>query len=259
LYSDKGGFMIIPWVVTTSDDYLHLMPEFAARFNEFVGAYKIDVLCFEKPPALPKNFNIISLGRQKDFGRLFTDPVIPYFKKMKSEFFFHVLDDYMITNYMNHDLLQEIFDYCSGKNIKLSKVDFHFTVQTRGHTGITNKILLSDEDVAYRSSLQAACWRTEYWRKLLVPGRNIWQFEKAGSRECMNDGAFIFGSNKKNKILRYHNASHLGRMKKFKNLSSSPSKKDNEPEEGKLYEIKYIKKQTKKKRKKRKLLKRRRA
>lgn len=206
--------MKIPWILTTSDNYLHLLPEFALHFNKNVGTYKVDVLCFNKPEyVLPNNFNIISLGKQSDFGRLFTDPLIPYFSDLKSKFFFHILEDYWVTKPMNHKLLKNVFKYCIKNKIKLSKVDLYSTVQWRTHAEVEANILLSDQNVGYRSSLQCALWRTDYWRKLLKPGRNIWQFEKKGSSECLNDGAFVFGSKKENQILYYHNSSHRGKMK----------------------------------------------
>jgi len=206
----------IPWIVTTSDDYLDLMPEFALRFNEYVGVFDVTVLCFKKPEHLPKNFDVVSLGKQADFGDLYTDPLLPYFSTLKSKFFFHLLEDYYMTDYMNHRLLKRTFKYCLKNNIRPSKIDLYGTVASRPHTSITNNIILADQNTSYRSSLQGACWRTEYWKELLVPGRNPWQFEKIGSGERANDGAFVFGCNYENSIVKYRNKSHRGKFKKSK-------------------------------------------
>ena len=70
--------------VTTCDQYLFLMEVFPYFFNKYWSeTQEIDLLCYKKPEiSLPPNFNIVSLGCQKDFGRACTTALIPYFESM---------------------------------------------------------------------------------------------------------------------------------------------------------------------------------
>jgi hypothetical protein len=55
------------------------------------------------------------------------------------------------------------------------------------------EIIVSDQDAPYRSSLQAAIWKREYFSAMLQPGRSPWDFEERGMEEHMNDGKLILG------------------------------------------------------------------
>lgn len=185
-------------IVITSDKYLQLMPEFAERFNQYVGGDNVvDVLCYEKPIGLPANFNICSMGVQPE-GKDWTTAMMPYFAKQEYPFML-LLEDYFITAPIDHDTLNYIAQYhTEWDKIDLSKDRAYFD-----HREMDNGVVISSQYARYRSSLQAAIWRPSYFRKFLKPGRNAWQFELEGEREAMGDGAIILGTTKG--ILQYNN------------------------------------------------------
>jgi hypothetical protein len=55
------------------------------------------------------------------------------------------------------------------------------------------KIIESDQQARYRSSLQAAIWTRDYFVSVLKPNRSPWAFELLGMHEQMNDGRRILG------------------------------------------------------------------
>jgi hypothetical protein len=55
------------------------------------------------------------------------------------------------------------------------------------------KIVVSNQDAPFRSSLLPAIWKADYFRQLLKPGRSPWAFEMLGMHDCMNDGKLILG------------------------------------------------------------------
>ena len=62
-----------------------------------------------------------------------------------------------------------------------------------------------------RSSLQAAIWRKDYFLKLCVDGRNPWEFELTGEKECMGDGKTILAV--KRNVLSYDNMANKGMVR----------------------------------------------
>lgn len=220
--------MIIPWVVTTSDAYLHLMPEFAIRFNEFIGTYKVDVLCFERPERLPDNFNVISLGKQQDYGKVYTDPLIPYFNNLakENEFFFYLLEDYYISRPMKHESLKEAFKYCKENNLTIDKIDLSENISRHPHEVIQGTGILKANNFArMKCSFQAACWRTEYFIKLLTPNLTIWNCEKVASNKAKGDNANIFGFTEDLIPLEYYNEYYKGELRKIGRRKQSRQKR----------------------------------
>jgi hypothetical protein len=55
------------------------------------------------------------------------------------------------------------------------------------------QIIVSDQHAEYRSSLQAAIWKRDYFLRLLKPNRSPWDFERIGKDELKNDGKIILG------------------------------------------------------------------
>lgn len=193
------------YVVATSDNYRYLMPEFADRFNKFIGTNKCDVLCYQPPPKLPSNFNIVNMGIQPE-GKVWTTPLIPYFASITKPFVL-LLEDYFITELMDFKLLSKITDtQLYWDKIDLSQDRTHYP-----HSMVSPEVLLSSQYARYRSSLQAAVWKPAYFRNLLRPGLTAWQFETEGEKRTMHDGARIFGTI--DGILKYDNAMLKGETK----------------------------------------------
>jgi hypothetical protein len=189
-------------IVITSDKYRHLMPEFAERFNKFIGMNKCDVLCYQSPPELPDNFNIVNLGVQPD-NKIWTTPLIPYFQDI-TEPFMLLLEDYYITAPIDDYTMMDIYNNCVWDKIDLSTDRTHFQHFAFGD------VVVSAQTARYRSSLQAAIWKPEYFREFLKPDRTAWEFELLGEKEAMGDGANILGTT--TGILKYDNVMLKGQI-----------------------------------------------
>ena len=176
------------FIVTTCNEYDHLMPGFAHQFNLHWPGEKVDVLCYRKPPQLPINFNIVLLGKQP-YHQVWTTPLIPYFEQLKEELFILMMDDAWpfadvdYTKYCTAQLLMEA-NHQSGRchlhastGIEVAEFMQGFNVMLQGSQ--------------YRTSLHSSIWDREYFLKYLKPDRTCWQFEVKGMKEAYNDGALI--------------------------------------------------------------------
>jgi len=192
-------------IITTCDQYMHLVSVCCHRINKFWPGQDIHVLCFETMPNLPKNVTQHSLGKQEDFGNLWTDPLIPWFDKFEDEYFILMLDDYHIT--AKPDPMMDELSWTDT----LDKFDLSNDRANFPHISITPWLIESEQTARYRTSLQAAIWKTSYFRKFLVPGRTIWEFELLGEEEAMNDGGLIMGT--REGLLKYKNVMLAGRKR----------------------------------------------
>ena len=200
-------------IVTTSDKYLFLLPEFAVRFNRYVSKlFCVDVLGYVKPDfVLPENFMFHSLGRQEDFGGTWTTGLIPFFNRQR-EIFLLLLDDYYITSCDVMALLQA--EQYMGNYPDVMKFDVSRDRAQFPYYPVPGRpfMIVSTQNAPYRASLQAALWRPDYFVKLLVEGRNPWQFEIEGSKERMYDDATILGTTAG--IMQYDNVVLKGKIMK---------------------------------------------
>lgn len=183
-------------ICLTSDSYVHLMKGFADCFNKHWGD-PVTVLGY-KPPIekLPDNFEFVSLGEQPP-DHDFTTGLIPYFKELKDDYFCLFLDDYYVTKVDKERL--GIAESAVTLPLILScfhpieKFDLSYDRMNFPHTEFDNGVILCAQDARYRTSLQAAIWRTSYFRRFLVPHRTPWEFELLGEKKAMNDDAIILG------------------------------------------------------------------
>ena len=195
-------------IVTTSDGRKDILRGFAARFNRYWDAeQRVDVLGFEPVSGLPDNFRFHSLGRQSDFGKIWTDPLIPWFDALEDEPFVLMLDDYWITDYVNGVRVAMLYNMVYSTMADKADLTQDRFNHPHKDTGFGN-VLVSTQTARYRTSLQAAIWRTGYFRRYLAPGRSIWAFECKGYREAFNDGATILGT--VDGVVKYENVTVNG-------------------------------------------------
>jgi len=192
-------------IVTTSNAYVHLLPEFSQRFNHYWGEQQeVTVLCYDKMVrGLPANFTIVGLGKQSDFGKSWTDAMIPFFQSLKDKHFIHLLDDYYLTAKVDHNKLKMAEELMDKGADKFDLTRDRANNECRWLAGYADKVVMSEQYATYRTSLQAAIWKTEYFLKYLKPARTAWDFEVVGYREAYGDGAVILGT--PGGILEYDN------------------------------------------------------
>ena len=187
---------------TTSDKYLDLLPGFCEAFNWIWGPDPVTVLGYSQPKSeLPKQFTFISLGPQPA-GKDYTTALAEYFSTVRDEYFVLLMDDYFMKRVDHHLLRKAEAIMKADRNVM--KFDLTTDRMKFNHIDMDgSEIICSGQGARYRSSLQSAIWRTEYFRKLCVPGRTPWEFELKGEMECMGDGALILGT--RSGIIEYDN------------------------------------------------------
>jgi len=142
-------------IVVTSDGYRHLMPEFAERFNRFWGSDQdVDVLCYKVPLVLPVNFNVVSLGK-RPANQDWTTGLIPYFEKQVSDHFVLMMDDYMLTEAVNVNAIEQIL--CMSHYFVFDKFDLTQDRARFEHEYTTLPFIVQSwSGSRYRTSLQPA-------------------------------------------------------------------------------------------------------
>jgi hypothetical protein len=192
--------------ISTSDWYLDYLPEFAERFNRYWGDRLVFILCYKYPEGLPANFRSISLGTQR--GSDWTTSLREFFCEYRGDRFCFGLEDYYLTENVDLGRLELADGLMSiGSVMKFDLTDDRTKFPHKDLGGY----ILSSQTARYRSSLQMALWKTEYFLRLLVPERTIWQFELMGEVECVNDGFDILGT--RDGIVKYKNACLKGENK----------------------------------------------
>jgi hypothetical protein len=177
-------------LVTTCDQYLHLLEPYATLFNRYWPNQDVTFLGFDDSdiPELPDNFDYVSLGKQSDFGRYWTDPILPYIDKIKEDYFVIICGDIFITDYVDLQKIQLLEKEISSGNADKAMLDTHLNVYSAEYKAGMMQMLPS---APYRTSLHPAIWRKEYFKKYLKPNFTIWDFEIKNMPESQKDGATI--------------------------------------------------------------------
>lgn len=179
-------------IVTTSNNYMHLLQPFAYFFNKYwFERQEVIILCYDKPNfKLPENFEIVSLGNQQDYGNAWTTALIPFFKSFKDEYFSFILEDFFISNTVNKNLFK-----LAEEKITTNQADKVFFNFLNNNDYLSHKIdenfYLMKPNSRYRTSVHPFIMKTEYFLKYLIPGRTIWQYELVGMEEAKNDNHTI--------------------------------------------------------------------
>ena len=206
-------------ILTTSDKYRHLVQSCGTWLNMYWPGNKVVVLGFKEPQELPDNFDFVSMGNQEDYGTDWTTPVGDAIEKMRDNRFILMLEDYFLTYPVVGSHIRALGNrpFSDAEKIDLSgdRAQFPHTGLKIGgidiRVGGDNPMIESSQTARYRSSLQMAIWSKEYFMKLCVPGRSIWEFELIGEQEAMSDGARILGTEEP--IVRYRNVVLKGKIK----------------------------------------------
>jgi hypothetical protein len=204
--------------VTTSDWYNPIIPAFAELFNRYWSrTQEVTILGYTPPEcSFPGNFSFHSLGDPRAFGndvtewshgrrgRHFDEPyptprwsdsLKGWIATLPDRWFILLQIDYFIHRPVNVMQIQRLARYLDDENvakIDLSTDRYHSPHAEYALDGDT-RIIVSDQNARYRSSLQAAIWRRDYLDEMLKPNRSPWDFERYGTYEQMNDGRLILG------------------------------------------------------------------
>jgi hypothetical protein len=177
-------------LVTTSDQFLHLLSPYAILFEKYWPGQQVTFLGFDNSslPSLPDNFEFVSLGSQKDFGKAWTTPLIPYIDSVKEDYFAVVMGDMVLTDYVDIERMNLLKEIVKSGSAQKAILDTHLN----GYSLPYDENLVQLTPTApYRTTLHPAIWRKEYFQKYLKPAYTAWDFEIKNMPESQQDGATI--------------------------------------------------------------------
>jgi len=179
-------------LVPTSDNYSYLIEPHYTLFNKYWPDQEIVYLGFDDKnvPDLPDNCSFHSLGKQSDFGRNWTNPLIPYINNIKDEHFVFSVEDMMLTDYVDLDRMQLLENEIVNGNAQKAILDIHLN---RFATEYKGEILQLKRTAPYRTTLHPCIWKKEYFQRYLKPNFTAWEFEvhRINTTESYFDNARI--------------------------------------------------------------------
>lgn len=174
--------------VTTSNNYLHVIPVFLHLWKKYWGE-PIDLVGYDKPLYdLPKFVNWVSLGKQGDVKEFSTD-LRKYFES-QDQFFIWIMEDTFLKAPISYVRLGALKELTSHENI--GRINLTSETMKQKHKAVKEQLGLYEntQDAQYRLSTQPSIWNRDFLLKYLTPGLSPWDFEK---QESTNDGYRILG------------------------------------------------------------------
>ena len=192
-------------LVATSNNYSFLIEPYYTLFNKYFPGQEIVFLGFDKRPhcELPENCSFVSLGNQSDFGKLWTDPLIPYIDSLEDEYFIFTVEDVMLLDHVDIKKFKILEDEIKNNRASKATLDSHLNKHTDPlhYIGSWDDVWNDDkpnlrvlhQGAPYRTSLHPSIWKKEYFQKYLRPGLSAWEFElsEINNKEARQDGAKI--------------------------------------------------------------------
>lgn len=129
-----------------------------------------------------------------------------FLDRCKSEHIVLLLEDYYLT-YVDRTMYARC-EKLMRQDDDIAKIDLSGSVAEFQHTKYKRGLLRARKDAQYRSSLQAAMWRTDYLKSLCPKRGSAWTFEVEGAIKAMDDGALVLGVAKP--CVRYLNLMRKG-------------------------------------------------
>lgn len=168
--------------VITCDRYLILLKGVAHFFNRYWSSdEEVVILCYKKPNfSLPDNFIIHSLGDQRDYGRYWTNALIPYFNSVNDKYFMIILDDLFLREQIDLETLNEMEDMVKYNGV--DKACLHKIVAKSDWEEVVSDNIVkinraTKTAINHRTTLQPAIWRKKHFLKCLKPNYSVWDFE----------------------------------------------------------------------------------
>lgn len=177
----------IPVIVTTSDKYKHLIPIFCFLFNRNWGSHQpVELVGYDHPDCeLPDNFTFVSLGKQSDSNKDFSNDLRKYFKKQDQHFIW-IFEDTFIKS-VNHVTLS-IAKFLVQQDLRIGRIslgNFSVNQYTDFYGRFEDyKIYMTPPKSEYRLSTQIAIWNKDFLLRYLTSDLNPWEFE---CQEKVND------------------------------------------------------------------------
>tara|TARA_R110000782_G_scaffold232072_1_gene318348 strand:+ start:495 stop:1229 length:735 start_codon:yes stop_codon:yes gene_type:complete len=153
---------------------------------------------------LPDNADVVCVGTQEDYGKTWTNALIPFFKEVKEEYFVLIFDDHILMNKVPIDKISELEEQFINKKAQKAMIGGGIKLENSNTFKENENLLEFSQHVDYRTSLHPAIWNKEYFLKYLRPNMTSWDFELHNENRARFDGAAIL-----NYKYDYPNEPHL--------------------------------------------------
>lgn len=186
-------------IVTTSNNYLHLLKIFIYLFNKYWDKnVNVEIVGYNKPDfELPKNFNFVSLGIQDNDKKSFTRDLRKYFANQDKWFIWLMEDTFIKEVNLNFlDTLKVLTTLYGSKEVGRINLTNECIKQEHEnwgliHSGYNNiKVYTNTQTSKYRLSTQPSIWNRDFLLKYMENDLDPWEFETQYSN---NDGYKILG------------------------------------------------------------------
>jgi hypothetical protein len=166
-------------IVTTSDNYHHIIPVFSYLFNKHWGG-DVELVGYKEPENLPDNFKFTSLGTQGSVNEWSTD-LRQYFET-QPDWFIWMMEDSFIKS-----VNKEALNFCYALTIpSIGRIGLTKDIQTREHTQTMDGLVWAHPKSKYRQSTQPSIWNKEFLLHYLKDGMTPWEFETQPTEDLWN-------------------------------------------------------------------------
>ena len=168
-------------IVPTCNTHYTLVKPFSVFVNKYWPRQDVVVLCYDNVPKyMPRNFRVVSLGRQDDFVG-WADGVIRFVKTIKDDRFILMLEDYFLYEPVKVDIVARVDTYM-GTHPDIGKCDLtddRNIWRSDKPAPVFDEIFIPTKFLgAFASSVQAAMWDKRFFLELAEPTDSIWTFER---------------------------------------------------------------------------------
>ncbi len=180
--------------VPTCNQYLHLIKPYSMLMKKYWPNQKVVVLGYDRPDfLLPVNFDFISLGKQEDFGKSWTNGLIPFFQNLDEHHLMLSLDDMFLIHPVPQWKVNVMEGYVASGTVQKAIIHSHLNNIWGELWEEPNdyKMIKIRQNADYRTTIHPSIWNREYLLKYLKPNFTLWQFELSNFAESKRDGATI--------------------------------------------------------------------
>lgn len=195
-------------IVTTSDDYHHVLPTFFYLFNKYWPGQEIELLGYKEPNkipgGMPDNCKFVSMGEQGPKEEWSTD-LRSYFE-LQDEFFIWMMEDTFIKRPVNLNQMNFAYAMCYPT---IGRIDLTKDVQKREHMVTKEGVVYAHPKARYRLSTQPSIWNRDFLLTYLHDGMDPWTFETQDPKDDWNIVGLLEYPVIHNEGVRRHNIQEL--------------------------------------------------
>lgn len=172
-------------LVSSCDGYSDLWKPYFKLFKRHWPdcPFPIALITEKKDPKI-SGVKALKLGEGLDWSTIIQHAL----DQIDTEYVLFTLEDFFIRKNVNTQLICKLLEDMGSEKIDTLRL----SPRPKADTIIPGKAYgLISQNARYRVSTQAAFWRRETLKNLLVSGESAWQFEAMGSDRAKNQGYFV--------------------------------------------------------------------